>query len=141
MNELLSFFHLGIEIKYLDGVLLGVICILYLIIVSWTTTQTICERLKEKSIDKGLFLFFIITAISFFIKNTQLYLYIVNKYPVFLTYLELLRFGEIFLIVILVIVFLAVGGYILLIQIALSGLIAILIGYLIFFGLQNIIIN
>ena len=63
LNEIFNFFHLGLDIKYFDGVILGFVGLLYLLIVSFTSTETICERLKNKMIDKGLFLFFILTAL------------------------------------------------------------------------------
>ena len=104
MKELFELLHWGVEINYNDGVILGLIALLYFIAISFDSSQTICERLAERKMDKGLFIFFIITFISYLIKGPILNSFIYEKYPLFLSYFELLRYLEIAIVFALVIV-------------------------------------
>jgi hypothetical protein len=141
MNDLFEFFHLGTEINYSDGVLLGLISLMYLLIISFTSTQNICERLKENALDKGLFLFFIFTFLSFTIKNTNLTDLVSKKYPLFLSYLELLRYGEIFIFVLFTIILIYLFIIWLIGVIAINGLIILFIAMISYPILKYLIID
>ena len=95
---LLEKLHLGVFLNVNDGITLGGIFIIFILVYSFYSNMTICEYLKEKTLGKLLVGMFIVTFIASVLKNTSFMSAISSQYPQFLTILQIIDLLEILLI-------------------------------------------